>query len=83
MTSTAAKALATGSHRSLHYATCSDIGLKRTMNQDSFEQRVSEESDFESEGHLFVVADGMGAHAAGELASRLAVDEIRKATGPE
>jgi len=27
-------------------------------------------------GHLFVVADGMGAHAAGELASRIAVDAI-------
>ena len=27
-------------------------------------------------GHLFVVADGMGAHAAGELASKLAIDHI-------
>lgn len=31
---------------------------------------------WERSGHLFVVADGMGAHAAGELASRLAVDLI-------
>ena len=27
-------------------------------------------------GHLLMVADGMGAHAAGELASKLAVDNI-------
>ncbi len=27
-------------------------------------------------GHLLIVADGMGAHAAGELASKLAVDNI-------
>src|SRR6185369_2097132 len=27
-------------------------------------------------GHVFVVADGMGAHAAGELASKMAADGI-------
>jgi len=31
---------------------------------------------WQSHGHLFVVADGMGAHAAGELASKLATDTI-------
>ncbi len=31
---------------------------------------------FVSRGHLFVVADGMGAHAAGELASRIAAEQI-------
>ena len=31
---------------------------------------------YQTRGHLFVVADGMGAHAAGELASRMAVDKI-------
>jgi len=31
---------------------------------------------WQSRGHLFVVADGMGAHAAGELASKLATDNI-------
>ena len=29
-----------------------------------------------SHGHLFMVADGMGAHAAGELASKLATDTV-------
>jgi protein phosphatase len=33
-------------------------------------------ADWQSRGHLFVVADGMGAHAAGELASQLATDNI-------
>lgn len=31
---------------------------------------------FHKQGHLFVVADGMGAHAAGELASKLATDVV-------
>ncbi|MGE0610624.1 MAG: PP2C family serine/threonine-protein phosphatase, partial [Pirellulales bacterium] len=46
-------------------------------NQDSFAEYVaSSEAAWRQRGHLFIVADGMGAHAAGELASKLAVDNI-------
>jgi len=34
------------------------------------------EADFFRRGHLFVVADGMGRHAAGELASKISVDTV-------
>lgn len=34
------------------------------------------EESWRRRGHLFMVADGMGAHAAGELASKLAVDAV-------
>jgi serine/threonine protein phosphatase PrpC len=37
---------------------------------------AEDDRDWRSRGHLFVVADGMGAHAAGELASQIAADNI-------
>ena len=61
----------------LEYAALSDIGLRRSNNQDSMSVVLaSGQNAWEKRGHLFVVADGMGAHAAGELASRIAVDTI-------
>ena len=78
-----AQAQAKKSLDGLTYATCSHVGLKRQINQDSFASRVSEPTEFKEHGHLFVVADGMGAHAAGELASRLAVEEISTTKGPQ
>lgn len=47
-----------------------DVGQVRSTNQDSF--NVNEADD------LFVVADGMGGHAGGEIASKLCVEEISK-----
>ncbi|QDS89493.1 Serine/threonine phosphatase stp [Rosistilla ulvae] len=51
--------------------------MRRANNQDSAVVQISDSSDrWQRRGHLFVVADGMGAHAAGELASKLAVEQI-------
>jgi PPM family protein phosphatase len=50
----------------LHYAARSDVGLIRANNQDSGYAGP----------HLLVVADGMGGHAGGDIASSLAVAEL-------
>jgi PPM family protein phosphatase len=61
----------------IDYAELTDVGLRRANNQDSLAVMLAgNEVDFFRRGHLFVVADGMGRHAAGELASKIAVDTV-------
>lgn len=61
----------------VEYAALTDIGFRRTNNQDACAVQVAPDREsFESRGHIFVVADGMGGHAVGELASRMAADVI-------
>ncbi|MDR0870514.1 MAG: protein phosphatase 2C domain-containing protein [Planctomycetaceae bacterium] len=63
--------------KGIRYAARSDIGLRRANNQDSYAVKIAGTArQWLDRGHLFVVADGMGAHVAGEVASRLAVETV-------
>jgi protein phosphatase len=61
----------------LEYAALSDVGMRRANNQDSMAVALAgSQAECISRGHVFMVADGMGAHAAGELASKIATDNV-------
>src|ERR1051326_3325666 len=57
-----------------------DPGKIREQNEDQCYFQRSSSGD-EAKG-LFIVADGMGGYQAGEVASKLAVDEIRETLNP-
>lgn len=55
----------------MRYAALTDVGRRRSSNEDSHL----------ADGRVFAVADGMGGHLAGEVASGIAIDALRDITG--
>ena len=52
----------------LHYGIATDVGLVREVNEDSCL----------ADPPVFVVADGMGGHDGGDIASRIVVEEFAR-----
>jgi len=50
----------------MRYAALTDVGKKRSLNEDGYI----------ANGKIFAVADGMGGHRAGEIASAMALDAL-------
>src|SRR5262249_23070389 len=64
---------------SVEVAGHTDKGRVRPGNEDAFAVEAPTSARARARGTLLVVADGMGGHAAGEVASQLAVDTIHDA----
>jgi protein phosphatase len=61
----------------IDHASLTDVGVRRSHNQDNLAvQLASDDAQWRQRGHLFLVADGMGAHAVGEKASEQAASVI-------
>src|SRR5438270_5111143 len=69
----------TSTHSALDIGTATDVGRVRAANEDSLLALLA---DGPREGQVLVaVADGMGGHKAGEVASALAIEALRRALG--
>ncbi len=61
-------------------AQLTDVGRKREHNEDNMAYVIPKDPQVMGmKGALFIVADGMGGHAAGEVASEIAVDTVSNA----
>jgi PPM family protein phosphatase len=62
----------------LTFAQQTDVGRKRQVNEDNMLSIIPEDPQvMAKKGALFVVADGMGGHTQGNLASEMAVNTVK------
>nr|WP_161967983.1 protein phosphatase 2C domain-containing protein [Fimbriiglobus ruber] len=61
----------------LRYASLSNAGTRRSHNQDACASYPARDATtFQTRGHLFIVADGMGGQGVGDKVSKQAVEDI-------
>jgi protein phosphatase len=60
-----------------HYAGLTNIGMLRDHNEDAYKLPTDDEAGtLASKGHLYVLADGMGGHQKGEVASAVTIETV-------
>lgn len=59
-----------------HIAGLTDVGLKRELNEDNLMMIEAASNELGPYG-LYIVADGLGGHEAGEVASQITIDTIK------
>lgn len=65
--------------RELTFGLRTDLGCRRENNEDRADFYVpTDPGMLAARGALFVVADGMGGHSAGQIASEIAVKEVQR-----
>ncbi|HEV2386237.1 MAG TPA: PP2C family serine/threonine-protein phosphatase [Candidatus Acidoferrales bacterium] len=68
-----------GARSGIEFAQLTDVGLLRERNEDSYSYwEPQNEDEFRRKGRLAVVADGMGGHDGGQLASDIAVRTLNE-----
>ncbi len=66
-------------HPGIELASLTDVGCVRENNEDSLGYAEPEsDPEFHLRGRLIIIADGMGGHEGGQVASALAVDVLRQ-----
>ena len=60
----------------MKYSILSDVGQKRVNNQDYADTYENQQGE-----RIFLLADGMGGHKAGNVASKLTVEDLGKGAG--
>lgn len=63
-----------------HYAGLTDTGMVRDHNEDAYKLPIETDSQtLATKGYLYVLADGMGGHQKGEVASAITIETVNAA----
>ena len=73
------KSSSTNSELHYHYAGMTNTGMVRDHNEDAYMLPAETDPDvLAQKGHLYILADGMGGHQKGEIASAITIETVNQ-----